>query len=93
MAHNNILANCALYYYRDLAQATAFYQQTLGFALVEDYGFGKLFQIASTSYLMLVDASIGRHSADIGDGRRWSGSAHRSVVTVASTDPGGRHAG
>lgn len=60
----NILANCALYYYRDLAKATAFYQKTLGFALVEDYGFGKLFQIASTSYLMLVDASIGRHSAD-----------------------------
>lgn len=60
----NILANCALYYYRDLARATKFYQETLGFALVEDYGFGKLFQVASTSYLMLVDAAVGRHSAD-----------------------------
>lgn len=60
----NILANCALYYYRDLAAATNFYQDTLGFELAEDYGFGKLFQVASTSYLMLVDASIGRHSAD-----------------------------
>ena len=60
----NILANCALYYYRDLPQATHFYQGILGFELVEDYGFGKLFQVASTSYLMLVDASVGRHSAD-----------------------------
>jgi catechol 2,3-dioxygenase-like lactoylglutathione lyase family enzyme len=60
----NILANCALYYYRDLAQATRFYGETLGFDLAEDYGFGKLFQVASTSYLMLIDASIGRHSAD-----------------------------
>lgn len=60
----NILANCALYYYRDLPRATHFYQDTLGFALVEDYGFGKLFQVASTSFLLLVDATIGRHSAD-----------------------------
>ncbi len=65
MAPNlNILANCALYYYRDLSRATRFYQETLGFELAEDYGFGKLFQVASTSYLMLIDASIGRHSAD-----------------------------
>lgn len=59
-----ILANNALYYYRDLPRATRFYQETLGFELVEDYGFGKLFQVAATSFLMLIDASIGRHSAD-----------------------------
>lgn len=60
----NILANCALYYYQDLSRATRFYQETLGFELVEDYGFGKLFQVASTSYLMLIDTTVGRHSAD-----------------------------
>jgi len=59
-----ILANSALYYYHDLARATCFYQETLGFELVEDYGFGKLFQVASTSFLMLIDGSIGRHSAE-----------------------------
>ena len=59
-----VIANSALYYYHDLARATRFYQETLGFELVEDYGFGKLFQIASTSFLMLIDGSIGRHSAD-----------------------------
>ncbi len=59
-----IQANNALYYYHDLARATQFYQTVLGFELVEDYGFGKLFQIASSSFLMLIDGSIGRHSAD-----------------------------
>ena len=59
-----VIANSALYYYHDLTRATRFYQETLGFELVEDYGFGKLFQIASTSFLMLIDGSIGRHSAD-----------------------------
>lgn len=59
-----IQANNALYYYHDLARATRFYQELLGFDLVEDYGFGKLFQIAASSFLMLIDGSIGRHSAD-----------------------------
>lgn len=59
-----ILANNALYYYHDLARATRFYQELLGFDLVEDYGIGKLFQIAASSFLMLIDGSIGRHSAD-----------------------------
>ncbi|MEZ4726978.1 MAG: VOC family protein [Caldilineaceae bacterium] len=59
-----IQANNALYYYHDLPRATRFYQEVLGFDLVEDYGFGKLFQIAASSFLMLVDGSVGRHSAD-----------------------------
>jgi len=59
-----IQANNALYYYQDLPRATRFYQELLGFDLVEDYGFGKLFQVAASSFLMLVDGSVGRHSAD-----------------------------
>lgn len=59
-----IQANNALYYYHDLARATRFYQDLLGFPLVEDYGMGKLFQIAPSSFLMLIDGSVGRHSAD-----------------------------
>ncbi len=59
-----IQANNVLYYYHDLARATRFYQELLGFELVVDYGFGKLFQIASSSFLMLIDGSVGRHSAD-----------------------------
>jgi len=71
-----ILANNALYYYRDLARASHFYQETLGLPLVEDYGFAKLFQVASCSYLMLVDSSVGRHSAD----------EPKSVTTALITD-------
>ena len=59
-----IQANNALYYYHDLPRATRFYQELLGFELVEDYGVAKLFQVAASSYLMLIDGSIGRHSAD-----------------------------
>jgi catechol 2,3-dioxygenase-like lactoylglutathione lyase family enzyme len=59
-----IQANNVLYYYRDLAAAKCFYGELLGFDLVEDYGFASLFQVASSSFVMLVDASIGRHSAD-----------------------------
>lgn len=59
-----IQANNALYYYHDLPRATRFYQELLGFDLVEDYGFGKLFQIAASSFLMLIDGRVGRHSAD-----------------------------
>lgn len=59
-----IQANNALYYYHDLARAARFYQEVLGLELVEDYGMAKLFQVASSSFLMLIDGSIGRHSAD-----------------------------
>ncbi|MFZ4664202.1 MAG: VOC family protein [Caldilineaceae bacterium] len=59
-----IQANNALYYYHDLPRATRFYQELLGFQLVEDYGVAKLFQVAASSYLMLIDGSIGRHSAN-----------------------------
>ena len=59
-----IQANNALYYYHDLPRATRFYQEVLGFALVEDYGMGKLLQVAASSFLMLIDGSVGRHSAD-----------------------------
>ncbi|MEZ4863365.1 MAG: VOC family protein [Caldilineaceae bacterium] len=59
-----IKANNVLYYYRDLARATYFYQEVLGLTLVDDYGVAKLFQVAASSFLMLIDSSIGRHSAD-----------------------------
>lgn len=59
-----LTANNVLYYYRDLAAAKRFYQELLGFDLVEDYGFAAIFQVAVSSFMMLIDASIGRHSAD-----------------------------
>ncbi|MCP4902539.1 MAG: VOC family protein [bacterium] len=60
----NIIANNAFYYYADLEAAWHFYSDTLGFETVADYGFAKIMRIAQTSYLTLVDAESGMHSAN-----------------------------
>ncbi len=59
-----ITANNAFFYYDDLYAATAFYTETLGFNLIADYGFAKILQIATTSYLTLVDGTRGMHTTD-----------------------------
>ena len=51
-------------YYRDLDRATAFYRDTLGLELVADYQMARLFRVAEESYLILVDATKGMHTAD-----------------------------
>ncbi len=51
-------------YYRDLDRATAFYRDTLGLELVADYDMARIFRVAEESYLILVDAAKGMHSAD-----------------------------
>lgn len=59
-----IRASNLFFYYSDLDQATAFYTETLGMQVVADYGMAKILRVASTSYLILVDAADGMHSAD-----------------------------
>lgn len=51
-------------YYRDLDRATAFYRDTLGLELVADYQMARIFRVAEESYLILVDAAKGMHTAD-----------------------------
>ncbi len=60
----DIIANNAFFYYDDLETAWRFYEDTLGLRTVADYGFAKIMRIARTSYLTLVDAESGMHSAD-----------------------------
>jgi len=50
-------------YYRDLDRATAFYRDLLGLELVADYQMARIFRVAETSYLVLVDAIKGMHTA------------------------------
>jgi catechol 2,3-dioxygenase-like lactoylglutathione lyase family enzyme len=50
-------------YYRDLDRATAFYRDVLGAELVADYQMARIFRLAETSYLTLVDATKGMHTA------------------------------
>ena len=51
-------------YYRDLDRATAFYRDILGFELTADYDMARIFRVADESYLILVDAAKGMHTAD-----------------------------
>jgi catechol 2,3-dioxygenase-like lactoylglutathione lyase family enzyme len=60
----SILANNAFYYYEDLQAAEEFYNGILGLRTVSDFGFAKILQVAPTSFLTLVDADSGMHSAD-----------------------------
>ena len=59
-----ITANNAFFYYSDLDVAVDFYTQTLGIEIAADYGFAKILHIAGSSFLTLVDADSGMHSAD-----------------------------
>jgi catechol 2,3-dioxygenase-like lactoylglutathione lyase family enzyme len=57
-------ASNVFFYYENLDAASSFYSDVLGFRTVADYGKAKIMQIAPKSFLTLVDASIGMHSAE-----------------------------
>jgi predicted enzyme related to lactoylglutathione lyase len=60
----DIIATNAFYYYEDVDEAWVFYRDVLGFETVVDYGFAKILRLAETSYITLVAADSGMHSAD-----------------------------
>jgi predicted enzyme related to lactoylglutathione lyase len=60
----DIQALNAFYYYADVEAAWVFYRDVLGFETVVDYGFAKIMRVAEASYVTLVDAEQGMHSAD-----------------------------
>ncbi len=59
-----ILASNAFYYYADVEAAWRFYSDVLGFETAADYGFAKIMRVAPASYLTLVEAARGMHSAE-----------------------------
>lgn len=54
----------AFYYYEDVEAAWTFYTDVLGLETAADYGFAKIMQVAPRSFLTLVDAVEGMHSAE-----------------------------
>lgn len=60
----DIIANNVFFYYDDVDGAAGFYADVLGLEVVADYEFAKIFRIAETSYLTVVDAESGMHSTD-----------------------------
>ena len=63
-ARPDITATNAFYYYADVDAAWEFYRDILGLETVVEYGFAKIMRLASSSYVTLVDAAEGMHSAD-----------------------------
>jgi catechol 2,3-dioxygenase-like lactoylglutathione lyase family enzyme len=59
-----IIASNAFYYYADVEAAWRFYTDVLGFETAADYGFAKILRVAPASYLTLVAAAEGMHTAD-----------------------------
>jgi catechol 2,3-dioxygenase-like lactoylglutathione lyase family enzyme len=59
-----IVASNAFYYYADVDAAWRFYSDVLGFETAADYGFAKIMRVAPASYLTLVAAAEGMHTAD-----------------------------
>jgi len=59
-----IQASNVFLYYRDLDRATQFYAQTLGLELLADYDMATIFRLSTSSYLILVDAEKGMHTAE-----------------------------
>jgi predicted enzyme related to lactoylglutathione lyase len=50
-------------YYRDLQPAAEFYQEVMGFELVEDQGWAKIYRVSDSAYLGIVDETRGFHKA------------------------------
>jgi catechol 2,3-dioxygenase-like lactoylglutathione lyase family enzyme len=59
-----IRANNLFLYYRDLKTAGKFYTQIMGMELVADYEMALILRMTTDSYLILVDATKGMHTAD-----------------------------
>lgn len=52
------------FYYEDLEKAAKFYQEVMGFELVVDQGFAKIFKVANSAYMGVVDEKKGAHRAN-----------------------------
>jgi len=52
------------FYYCDLAKAAQFYEKIMGFKLVQDQKWAKIFQVNDSAFMGCVDGNIGYHKAD-----------------------------
>ena len=59
-----IRANNLFLYYKDLRKAGDFYSKTLGMEIVADYEMALILRMTMDSYLILVDATKGMHTAE-----------------------------
>jgi catechol-2,3-dioxygenase len=50
-------------YYRHLQPVSKFYQEIMGFELIEDQGWAKIYRVSGNAYLGIVDEERGFHKA------------------------------
>ena len=50
-------------YYRDLKPISRFYKEIMGFELVEDQGWAKIYRVSGNAFLGIVDEERGFHKA------------------------------
>ena len=50
-------------YYRDLEPISRFYKEIMGFELVEDQGWAKIYRVSGNAFLGIVDEERGFHKA------------------------------
>ncbi len=49
------------FYYKDLAKAAEFYEKIMGFTLVQDQKWAKIFKVNENAYMGCVDGNVGYH--------------------------------
>lgn len=64
MTDFGVKATNVFLYYENLPKATEFYTQTIGLELLAEYDNASILRISESSFLILVDAAKGMHSAD-----------------------------
>ena len=66
------------FYYKDLKKAADFYKKIMGFKLVQDQRWAKIFQVAENAYMGCVDGNVGYHKPS---------DAKPVMLTVVVDDP------
>ncbi|MBN2334556.1 VOC family protein [Candidatus Bathyarchaeota archaeon] len=61
MSHPGVKGLLTFFYYKDLAAAAKFYEEVMGFKLVQDQRWAKIFMAAENSYMGCVDGNVGYH--------------------------------
>jgi predicted enzyme related to lactoylglutathione lyase len=52
------------FYYKDMVKAGEFYEKIMGFELVQDQKWAKIFKVADNAFMGCVDGNIGYHKHD-----------------------------
>lgn len=61
MPHPKAKGAITFFYYKDLAKAAEFYEKVMGFRLVQDQNWAKIYMISEAAYVGCVDGGRGYH--------------------------------